>query len=94
MLGRVEGKLAGEIACRALRVVGSCLSDWVTLFLMTERDAHSHKHTCTHSRGGGEAHSGAVHLEQFLDEWDVTTALPGECLGKSVFFCFFVKILN
>ncbi len=27
MLGRVEGKLAGEIACRALRVVGSCLSD-------------------------------------------------------------------
>lgn len=54
---------------------------------MTERDAHSREHT--HSRGGREAHSGAVHLEQFLDEWDVTTALPGECLGKGVFFFFF-----
>lgn len=51
---------------------------WCTL-------TQTHMHTLS-SRGGGEAHSGAVHLEQFLDEWDVTTALPGECLGKVFFF--------
>lgn len=58
----VKGKLAAAVACRAWRVAGSCLSDWVTLFLMTGRDARSHKHTYTLLCGGGESHSGAVQL--------------------------------
>lgn len=61
------------------KYAGSCLSDWVTLFLMTGRDARSHKHAYALFCGGGESHSGAVQLEHFLDEWDVTTALPDEC---------------